>query len=142
MLVESPSPKKPARGSQVKDPPPWYVTLGKVNSEKSQTPYVSCTSTHTLKLMNLPFSALVPGGRFADPIPIVVKVYSEALADEVLAYGDAIRMIAAASSVVDRVRLVFTLPVGGDILKNYPDPQRKRGFYPVAYGRESALCTT
>ncbi|OJT11773.1 hypothetical protein TRAPUB_11680 [Trametes pubescens] len=127
MLVESPSPKKPDRGSQAQDPSPWYVTLGKVKSEKSQTPYVFRTSTHTLKLMNLPFSVFVSGGRFADPIPIIVKVHSEVLADEVLAYGDAIRMIAAASLVVDRVRLVFTLPVGGEILKNYPDPYLKHG---------------
>lgn len=92
--------------------------------------------------MNVSISVLVRGGRFADPIPMVVKVYSEALADEVLTYGDAIRMIAHASSVVDRVRLIFTLPVGGEILKNYPDPSKKHGFYPVAYGKESAVFTT
>ncbi len=92
--------------------------------------------------MNLLISVFVSGGRFADPIPMVVKVYSEALADEILTYGDAIRMIAKASSVVDRVRLIFTLPVGGEILKNYPDPFKKHGFYPVAYGKESAVFTT
>ncbi len=47
-MRETPSPQKPNRGSQAQDLPPWYVTLGKVESEKSQTPYVSPASTHTL----------------------------------------------------------------------------------------------
>lgn len=101
----------------------------------------SCFLSHAHMLMNLPFSVFVTGGRFVDPIPIIFKVYSEEIADQILTYGDAIHMIAAASSVVDRVRLVFTLPVGGDILDNYTDITEKHGFYPVAYGRESAVFT-
>lgn len=46
-MRETPFPRKPNRGAQVKEPPPWYVTLGK-ESEKSEIPYVSLASTHTL----------------------------------------------------------------------------------------------
>lgn len=80
-----------------------------------------------------------PGGKYADPFPIVFKVPSESCADEVLAFRDAIKVIAAASSAVDRVRLAFTLAVGDNILQDYIDNSIGHGLYPVVYGRECAV---
>ncbi|KAI0640726.1 hypothetical protein C8Q79DRAFT_930384 [Trametes meyenii] len=93
---------------------PWYVTLGKKNARKLQT---------------MTFSQ---GGRYADPFPIIFKLPSEELADEVLTYRDAIKLIERADKMVDRVRLAYTLPVGDTILEN-------QGLYVVAYGNQSGV---
>ncbi|KAI0668816.1 hypothetical protein C8Q78DRAFT_1080705 [Trametes maxima] len=76
--------------------------------------------------------AFTPGGRFADPFPIIFKLPSEELADEVLTYRDTIKLIERADSMVDRVRLVFTLLVGDEILEDH-------GLYVVAYGNASGV---
>ncbi|KAI0648467.1 hypothetical protein C8Q79DRAFT_999797 [Trametes meyenii] len=93
---------------------PWYVTLGKRNARK---------------LQNMTFSQ---GGRYADPFPIIFKLPSEELADEVLMYRDTIKLIERANKMVDRVRLTYTLPVGDTILEN-------QGLYVVAYGNQSGV---
>ncbi|KAI0674308.1 hypothetical protein C8Q78DRAFT_966290, partial [Trametes maxima] len=72
------------------------------------------------------------GGRYADPFPIIFKLPSEDLADEVLTYRDTIKLIERADKMVDRVRLAYTLPVGDAILEN-------QGLYVVAYGNQSGV---
>ncbi|KAI9069497.1 hypothetical protein FKP32DRAFT_1553814, partial [Trametes sanguinea] len=99
----------------------WYVTLGKGRSRKTRTK---------------PFC---PGGKFSNPFPIVFKVPSEELADEILTYREAIKAVEAAENVYDRVRLIYTLPLGDDILKDYIETSVGQGLYPVCWGHECAV---
>lgn len=74
-----------------------------------------------------------------DPLPIVFKVPSEELADEILRYRDTIRDVAQGDSALSRVALVYALPVGDDILQEYIRNSIGHGLYPVVYGRECAV---
>ncbi|KAH9847416.1 hypothetical protein C2E23DRAFT_711398, partial [Lenzites betulinus] len=102
---------------------PWYVTLGKGKSGKTQ------------KELQL------SGGTFNSPFPVVFKVPTEDLADEILAYQDAIKVVEATEDTLERVRLIFTLPIGEDILAQHMEDSRTYGLYAVAYGREAAVFT-
>ncbi|KAI0349370.1 hypothetical protein OH77DRAFT_1415159 [Trametes cingulata] len=99
----------------------WYVVLGKGQVLKTQE------RTHVCK-----------GGKFTDPFPIVFKTPTEELADEILQYSEAVKMIKACSTVLERVRLVYLLPAGENILARYIN-QSTQGLYVVAYGSESAI---
>ncbi|KAI0652680.1 hypothetical protein C8Q79DRAFT_997654 [Trametes meyenii] len=72
------------------------------------------------------------GGRYTDPFPIIFKLPSEELADEVLTYRDTIKLIERADKMVDRVHLAYTLPVGDMILED-------QALYVVAYGNQSGV---
>ncbi|KAI9059665.1 hypothetical protein FKP32DRAFT_1606017 [Trametes sanguinea] len=111
----------PQKASRVDPRAPWYVTLGKGRSGKTQT------------------KLFCPGGKYADPFPIVFKVPNEDLANEILTYWDAIKMVEAAADVYERVRVIYTLPVGDTILKQYIEESPGHGLYPVCWGNECAI---
>ncbi|EIW53125.1 uncharacterized protein TRAVEDRAFT_24434 [Trametes versicolor FP-101664 SS1] len=102
----------------------WYVTLGTGKSGKTQK------------------KPALPGGLFIDSFPITFKVPTEALADEVLLYQDAITVIEAAESVYERVRLAYTLPLGDGLLSRHMEEEGTYGLYPVLHGWESAVFMT
>ncbi|RDX41996.1 hypothetical protein OH76DRAFT_1498611 [Lentinus brumalis] len=104
-----------------------YVILGEGNGKCMKT-----TKT----------SRLLPGGKFMDPWPIVVQVPDDECADEVLAFEPAIRLIKAAKTTEEQVRLSWTLPGANSILKEYVTAAPGRAFYPVVYGRKSAIFLT
>ncbi len=85
---------------------------------------------------------MLAGGKFVDPWPIVVKVPAEAEADEVLTYEPAIRLIKAAKTTKEQVYLAWTLPGADTILTDYVTSGPGRAFYPVVYGRSSAIFLT
>ncbi|KAI9059828.1 hypothetical protein FKP32DRAFT_1613971 [Trametes sanguinea] len=120
MLERSPSPQKQPETSD-----------GGPCQERCE-PAVSASHVHRL------FS---PGGKYTDPYPIIFKVPTEDLADEVLRYQEAIKAIAAAPDVYESVRLVYTLPIGDDILKDYVEDSAGKGLYPVSWGNECAVFT-
>ncbi|CDO75945.1 hypothetical protein BN946_scf184873.g34 [Trametes cinnabarina] len=118
MRERAPSPQDPPTESQAGA---WYVSLGKGRSRKTQKPL------------------FCPGGKFTDPFPVVFKVPSEELADEILTYQEAIKVVEGASDVYERVRLIYTLPQGNNILKDYIESSVGHGLYPVCWGNECAV---
>ncbi|KAH9846930.1 hypothetical protein C2E23DRAFT_863660 [Lenzites betulinus] len=78
----------------------WYVLLGKSETGKTQK------------------KPKLSGGSFSDPFPIAFKVPNEELANEILEYRDAIKIIEAGRTTVERWEW---------------------GLYPVVYGRECAV---
>ncbi|KAH9858615.1 hypothetical protein C2E23DRAFT_712761, partial [Lenzites betulinus] len=99
----------------------WYVLLGKSETGKTQK------------------KPKLSGGSFSDPFPIAFKVPNEELANEILEYRDAIKIIEAGRTTVERVRLAYTLPIGDDILEHHMRDSGSGGLYPVVYGRECAV---
>ncbi|RDX50991.1 hypothetical protein OH76DRAFT_1482031 [Lentinus brumalis] len=85
---------------------------------------------------------ILAGGKFVDPWPIVVQVPDEEHADEVLAFAPAIRLIKAAKTTEEQVYLAWTLPGADSILAEYVKDAPGRAFYPVVYGRRSAIFLT
>ncbi|KAI9061958.1 hypothetical protein FKP32DRAFT_1604441 [Trametes sanguinea] len=107
----------------------WWVVLGGGRNGKTRNKLEA----------NRPYLA---GGKWTKPFPMTFKVPNESLADEILTFRDAVKMIEAAKTEQEMVRLALTLPGSSSILESYINSERCAGFYPVLYGSECAIYTS
>ena len=83
------------------------------------------------------------GGKFTPRFPIVVKVFMEAQADEVLKYNASLQEIIAEDDPLKQVKLAFSLRGARLILQNFVEADRSaRGFFPVVWGQKCGIFLT
>lgn len=83
------------------------------------------------------------GGKFTPRFPIIVKVYTEAQADEVLKYNASLQKIIQEDDPLKQVDLAITLRGARLILRQYVESDRStRGFFPVVWGQKCGIFLT
>ena len=79
------------------------------------------------------------GGKYKAKFPIIVKVYTEQQADEVLTYDASLQKIIKEVDPVAQVRMALELEGSDTILKELVDSSEHRGYYPVVWGQRCGI---
>ena len=82
------------------------------------------------------------GGKWAARFPIVVKVYTEQQADEVLSYDSSIQQIISETDQLEQVKMALRLPGATSILQSFVKGKEDHGYYPVVWGGQCGIFLT
>ena len=82
------------------------------------------------------------GGKWSTRFPIVVKVYSERQADEVLTYDLKIQEIIGENDPLEQVRMALRLPNSLRTLDTFINAKEGNGYYAVVWGQQCGIFLT
>ena len=82
------------------------------------------------------------GGKWTLAFPIIVKVYTERQADEVLSYDPRIQEIIRETDPLEQVKMALQLPGPPRTLQTFVNAKDGNGYFPVVWGRECGIFLT
>lgn len=82
------------------------------------------------------------GGKWSPRFPIVVKVYSERQADEVLTYDLKIQQIIGETDPLEQVKMALQLPNSLRTLDTFVNANEDNGYFAVVWGQKCGIFLT
>ena len=71
------------------------------------------------------------GGKWTPAFPIIVKVYTERQADEVLSYDPRVQEIIRETDLLEQVKVALQLPGPPHTLQTFVNAKDGNGYFPV-----------
>lgn len=82
------------------------------------------------------------GGKWSNTFPIVVKVYSERQANEVLTYDLKIQEIIRENDPLEQVKMALLLPNSLHTLDTFTNANEDNGYFAVVWGQHCGIFLT
>ena len=82
------------------------------------------------------------GGKWTPKFPIIVKVFTEGQADDVLTYDPRIQEIILETDPLEQIKMALRLPGPPPTLEAFVKAEEGNGYYPVVWGQQCGIFLT